>query len=85
MEDLEEMEMPTPCDCGEWFDLTDGFPSHERNITICRDCYQKEVKIKDLTEEIKDLECWINNGENIRENKKKLKELQKKLETLEKE
>lgn len=85
MENFEEMEMPTPCDCGEWFDLTDGFPSRNRNITICRNCYQKEVKITDLTEEIKDLETWINNGDNVRENKKTLKELRLKLEKLENE
>ena len=83
MEDFEEMEMPTPCDCGEWFDLTDGFGSKNRSITICKSCHEKETEIEDLKEEIEDLENWIANGENVRANKKLLKELQVKLEKLE--
>jgi len=82
MEDFEEMEMPTLCNCGEWFDLHDGFPSRKLNITICEECYNREVEIIDLEEEIQDLENWIADGDNVRENKMTLKELKQKLEKL---
>lgn len=79
----EFMEMPTPCDCGNWFDLNDGFPSRKQNRTICEDCYDKEVEIEDLKEEIEDLENWISDRENVRENKKLLKKAKDKLQKLE--
>ena len=44
-ENIEEMEMPCQCDCGNWFDLTDGTPKPGTNKVICgEDCeyYNKE-------------------------------------------
>lgn len=82
MEDFEEMEMPTPCDCGEWFDLTEGFLSRNGKTTICGSCREKEIEIEDLEDEIEDLELWIANGEEVLANKKLLKELKLKLEKL---
>lgn len=39
------MEMPCLCDCGEWFDLLEGFPSKEDDRkVICENCYQDELK-----------------------------------------
>lgn len=40
------------------------------------------IIIDDLKEEIKDLECWISQGDNVRENKQTLKELKKKLKKI---
>ncbi len=38
-----EMEMPCPCeDCGDWFDLNDGYPKRGTNRIICQDCHQRE-------------------------------------------
>ncbi len=76
------MEMPTPCNCGEWFDLDEGFSSRKQNRTICEDCHDKELEIEDLEEEIEDLENWIADGENVRENKKTLRQLKSKLERI---
>lgn len=39
----QEMEMPCLCDCGEWFDLNDGYPEHGNGKkVICPDCHRKE-------------------------------------------
>lgn len=76
------MEMPTPCKCGEWFDLHDGYPSRTCSQTICEECYDLEIEIEDLKEEIEDLESWIADRENVRENKKLLKQAKAKLEKL---
>lgn len=38
----EEMEMPCRCDCGNWFDLNDGFGKKNSNIVICEECHVKE-------------------------------------------
>lgn len=41
----EEMEMPCMCDCGQWFDLNDGYESKKRpGILICKKCHEKEMK-----------------------------------------
>lgn len=40
--DFDDMEMPTPCRCGEWFDLLDGFTSADNTRSICKNCYQQE-------------------------------------------
>ena len=82
MHETDYMEMPTPCDCGEWFDLNDGFSSQNGKFTICEACHDKEIEIADLEEEIEDLQNWIADRENVRENKKMLKQLQSKLEKL---
>lgn len=83
MDDTDFMEMPTPCSCGEWFDLNDGYCSSNGKFTICESCHEKEVEIEDLKDEIEDYENWISDGQNIRENKKVLKQLKAKLERLE--
>ena len=38
------MEMPCQCDCGNWFDLNDGYPSKKNNKVICKECYNEEQK-----------------------------------------
>lgn len=39
---FDEDSMPTPCDCGNWFDLHDGYGSKHSNRVICEECHQKE-------------------------------------------
>lgn len=75
----DEMEMPTLCDCGEWFDLNDGFCSKTKNETICEACHDLEEDIEDYENEIDDLETYIENRENVRQNKKQLKLIKVKL------
>lgn len=85
MHETDFMEMPTPCRCGTWFDLNDGFPSRNGKFTICEACYDKEVEIEDLEEMIQDYEDMIGDGQNVRENKRELKLLKLKLEKLKNE
>lgn len=68
----DEMEMPTPCvNCGEWFDLNDGYGSTKwhPNITICDACHDEEEKeiekdeeIEELLESIEDAEITIKDA-----------------------
>lgn len=81
----DDYEMPTPCDCGEWFDLNDGRCSKTKDITICRACYEIEKEIEDFQNEIDDLEIAIANGEDRRQNKKQLKLIKVRLKEKEKE
>ena len=84
MEDFEEMEMPTPCSCGEWFDLNDGFTSlPDRKTTVCKECHDLQLKIEGIKEEIEELENDIENGYNKRENKKQLNQCKIALKNLE--
>jgi hypothetical protein len=36
------MDMPCMCDCGNWFDLNDGYNSRHSNKIICRECKERE-------------------------------------------
>lgn len=59
-DDNEEMEMPTPCiQCGETFDLNDGYGSEKwhENTVICKSCFEKE------SDELEDDDRW--EGINI--------------------
>lgn len=39
------MEMPSMCNCGNWFDLNDGHPSKENDrMLICDECHENELK-----------------------------------------
>lgn len=72
------MEMPCRCDCGNWFELTEGFASTAlmSNKVICRDCHDEEVKEDERESEIEwTLEAMENGAIGRREGKKKLKEL----------
>ena len=56
--DMQEMEMPTPCnECGEIFDLNDGM-RHPRGtgIVICAECGRKIESEVEREEEIDTLE-----------------------------
>lgn len=49
------MECPCVCDCGNIFDLDDGFKSLNSNIVVCKKCHDSEKKqdeINDLIEQL---------------------------------
>lgn len=49
----ELMEAPCQCDCGEWFDLEDGYRSQGRdNIVICGACNRAETEEEDRINEM---------------------------------
>lgn len=94
--ELEEMEMPTPCQkCGEWFELNDGAASEKwfpRTI-ICPECGEKEQNIIEVEQDISDMQDEIDQAqdsiteatETISENTGKILELKEKLKILEDE
>ena len=43
--------MPCMCECGEWFDLNDGYRDRDTNKVVCRECH----KINKNAEELEDL------------------------------
>ncbi|MBX4188411.1 MAG: hypothetical protein KW793_04760 [Candidatus Doudnabacteria bacterium] len=45
--DPNQMEMPCKCDCGECFDLDDGYPSLHSNQVICESCHEIEIEQQD--------------------------------------
>ena len=46
----EFMEAPCMCDCGNWFDLEDGYGSKNSSKVICRECKDAESSL-DLDED----------------------------------
>lgn len=78
----EEMEMPCLCDCGEWFDLNDGYPSTKRQVVICPECSRKECYLK---EKISDLESEIFALEQLPNKKREISKLRKQIIQLENE
>lgn len=44
---FDEDDMPCRCDCGNWFDLHDGYGSldpYKRNILVCQECHELEER-----------------------------------------
>lgn len=39
----EFMDMPCMCDCGKWFDLTDGHSDRYSNKVICKNCHDEQI------------------------------------------
>ncbi|OHT44448.1 coiled-coil domain-containing protein [Flavobacterium tructae] len=65
-EDLEEMEMPTPCQkCDNWFDLNNGVGSERwyPRTVICSECGEKEQNIIELESDIDDLQIELDEAE----------------------
>lgn len=81
--ETNEMEMPTLCDCGVWFDLHDGYSNYYGTRTICENCArqnkereEKESEIKENESLIEDYQCEISSlKENINEIKEDLKKM----------
>lgn len=76
MEDIfldDDMEMPCMCDCGEWFDLNDGFKSYHSNKVVCKSCHFKEFEIKELEDRIFYLEIEGKGTKRLRSKVEALK------------
>lgn len=61
----EEMEMPTHCQqCGEIFDLNDGYGSEKRHKTmvICEYCYREEEKEAEEDERWEEINIEVSNA-----------------------
>ena len=52
----EFMDMPCRCDCGNWFDLHDGYPERKSNKVVCKECNEKNVEIQKLRDAHYELE-----------------------------
>jgi hypothetical protein len=52
----EFMDMPCRCDCGNWFDLTDGYRA--KNKVVCKECNLKNEEI----EVLRDAYYELNRG-----------------------
>jgi hypothetical protein len=44
------MEMPCLCDCGEWFDLNDGYSIRGSNKVVCYECHKADKKAEENAE-----------------------------------
>lgn len=87
--DTEQMEMPTLCECGEWFDLNDGYrkdygdSDQERKTIVCEKCCDKYERLRDIEDEITDLESSISDAEfTLQENKPILEQKKKQRDEL---
>lgn len=70
------MEMPCVCDCGQVFDLNDGYKkSGSSNVVICKDCHLKQKRIEELENKIEDLEWLDASAAEIDKVRKKIEEL----------
>jgi len=75
-EEIDQMEMPCKCDCGNWFDLDEGNTSHNSNKIICDDCFEKEEKEIEVQQEVEDLNSTIEDAIiTIQDSKARLNEL----------
>lgn len=59
----DTMEMPCRCDCGNWFDLLDGFSKRDSDIIICEDCYKIQEEEREVEEEVQDIKQEIADAE----------------------
>jgi hypothetical protein len=53
----EHMECPCMCDCGQWFDLEDGYSDDQINKVVCKNCIGKK--------ESEGFSDFLKNGKEI--------------------
>lgn len=60
--DPDHMECPCLCDCGKWFEVTDGWlpPGKSSGETVCRDCYEELLEEfgEEHAEDAEDVEIY---------------------------
>ena len=68
----EYYEMPCLCNCGEWFDLNDGFQSqiNKGNSVICPQCHKDEEKSKITIKELNKNDKFFFGSDNFQVAKK---------------
>jgi len=76
-DEVDGMEMPCKCDCGQWFDLNDGKRDLRwgSNKIICKSCHNNQLKRKDIEDQIYELETHDNKKREIKKLKKILDQL----------
>jgi hypothetical protein len=42
MKEFDSDDMPCLCDCGNWFDLPDGYRSKYSSLVVCKECHDQE-------------------------------------------
>lgn len=73
------MECPCVCNCGNIFDLNDGFRSLNSNIVVCEKCHDSEKK----QDKINDLIGQLNLAKDeLDYYKQRIKEIIKELKDL---
>lgn len=89
--DPNEMEAPCKCDCGNWFDLDDGWESLTKpGVVVCESCYDKQSEEQNKEEDIQDTRDQIESSEieieSLQEDictlKEKIKRLKDKLKSM---
>lgn len=73
---IDNMEMPCMCDCGNWLELNDGRSSKHSNKLVCPECFKREQEEAAFEQEVSDLSDAVSDAEHtIQESKKRLVEL----------
>lgn len=60
---FDEDSMPVVCDCGEWFDLSDGYPDRDSNKVICKTCHLVQKQEEELADDLYELASALDNGD----------------------
>lgn len=82
----KELEMPVPCaECDDWVELNETRESPiYRNKMVCKNCYAEHYIIKEIVDEIKDIQYMFDcNDETLKGDrrgwKKNMKDLKNEL------
>lgn len=60
----DRMEAPCRCNCGNWFDLDDGYMCLINNSNVvCEECHETQEEEKEREEEIDELKTTLANAE----------------------
>lgn len=69
--DPDHMECPCLCECGEWFELHDGWAKPGSTKIVCRDCYENAEQCAnckgtgEIVDEDGEGECLVCDGEGV--------------------
>lgn len=65
MQKDNDFDMPVICDCGNVFDLNNGYTSLKDNSkTVCPECFEKQSEDQEREDEIEVLKETILNSES---------------------
>lgn len=71
----EFMEAPCRCDCGNWFDLDDGYSVRGKGRIVCRECKENADECESIRDRIDELVDQPGKKREIAKLKKRLIEL----------
>lgn len=76
------MEQPCKCDCGQWFELNEGFGDGGGNV-ICPSCHRRFRRIDEIKDDIEECKKDISNAEwTLNNSTEELHKLERELEHL---